>query len=223
MTTAQTTVSAASGQTIVIGGLITTSNESLTKKVPWLGDLPLLGRLFRYDGYTNSRKELLIILTPHVIMGQSDAEYLKQVEMSRMSWVSSDVFDWLGAGPANYGTMDGGDVPTIYPDESPSDDSSGIDVTPPPGTNTTTPVLPGTALPLPPETPLTKPMGSLKNSTEAGRITNINYSEELKESDIGGRTVIELESTTESARNMFSEKSVNSRKRWFDWGRGTDK
>lgn len=223
VTTAQTTVSAASGQTIVIGGLITTSNESLTKKVPWLGDLPLLGRLFRYDGYTNSRKELLIILTPHVIMGQSDAEYLKQVEMSRMSWVSSDVFDWLGAGPANYGTMDGGDVPTIYPDESPSDDSSGIDVTPPPGTNTTTPVLPGTALPLPPETPLTKPMGSLKNSTEAGRITNINYSEELKESDIGGRTVIELESTTESARNMFSEKSVNSRKRWFDWGRGTDK
>ncbi|MCP4506995.1 MAG: type II and III secretion system protein, partial [Fuerstiella sp.] len=223
VTTAQTTVSAASGQTIVIGGLITTSNESLTKKVPWLGDLPLLGRLFRYDGYTNSRKELLIILTPHVIMGQSDAEYLKQVEMSRMSWVSSDVFDWLGAGPANYGTMDGGDVPTIYPDESPSDDSSGIDVTLPPGTNTTTPVLPGTALPLPPETPLTKPMGSLKNSTEAGRITNINYSEELKESDIGGRTVIELESTTESARNMFSEKSVNSRKRWFDWGRGTDK
>ncbi len=223
VTTAQTTVSAASGQTIVIGGLITTSNESLTKKVPWLGDLPLLGRLFRYDGYTNSRKELLIILTPHVIMGQSDAEYLKQVEMSRMSWVSSDVFDWLGAGPADYGTMDDAGVPIIYPDESPADDSSGIDLTPPPGTNTTNPVLPGTALPVPPEIPLSGPMGSLKNSAQTDGITNVNYTEELKESDIGSRTMTELELTTESARNTFNEKSISRRKRWFDWGRGTDR
>lgn len=119
VTTAQTTVSAASGQTIVIGGLITNSNQSLSRKVPWLGDLPLLGKLFRYDGYTNRRTELLIILTPHVIVGQSEAEYLKQVEMSRMSWVSGDVFEWLSTPPMCGHVMDDEGVPVIFPDESP--------------------------------------------------------------------------------------------------------
>ncbi len=120
VTTAQTTVSAASGQTIVIGGLITNSNQTLSRKVPWLGDLPLLGNLFRYDGHTNRRSELLIILTPHVINNQSEAEYLKQVEMSRMSWVSSDVFEWLDSGPSNFGSMNDEGVPVIFPDQNPA-------------------------------------------------------------------------------------------------------
>ncbi|APZ93438.1 secretin N-terminal domain-containing protein [Fuerstiella marisgermanici] len=119
VTTAQTTVSAASGQTIVIGGLITNSNQTLSRRVPWLGDLPLLGNLFRYDGHTNRRTELLIILTPHVIAGRSEAEYLKQVEMSRMSWVSSDVFEWLDAGPDTVGSMNDDGVPVIFPDGAP--------------------------------------------------------------------------------------------------------
>ncbi|MEZ6060364.1 MAG: secretin N-terminal domain-containing protein [Planctomycetaceae bacterium] len=119
VTSAQTTVSAASGQTIVIGGLISNSNKSLSRRVPWLGDLPLLGNLFRYDGYTNRRKELLIILTPHVIRGESEAEYLKQVEMSRMSWVSGDIFDWIGTGATGAGMMDDSGVPICFPDESP--------------------------------------------------------------------------------------------------------
>ncbi|MEZ6043011.1 MAG: secretin N-terminal domain-containing protein [Planctomycetaceae bacterium] len=120
VTTAQTTVSAASGQTIVIGGLITNSNKSLSRKVPWLGDLPLLGNLFRYDGYTNRRTELLIILTPQVILGQSEAEYLKQVEMSRMSWVSSDVFEWMSAPQLDRQMLDDDGIPVIFPDESPT-------------------------------------------------------------------------------------------------------
>lgn len=122
VTTAQTTVSAASGQTIVIGGLITNSNQTLSRKVPWLGDLPVLGNLFRYDGYTNRRTELLIILTPHVIRGESEAEYLKQVEMSRMSWVSGDVFQWLETPPASGASWDDSGVPVIYPDEVPTID-----------------------------------------------------------------------------------------------------
>jgi hypothetical protein len=116
---AQTTVSAASGQTIVIGGLITTENESDHRKVPWLGDLPVLGKLFRYDSYTNRRSELLIILTPHVVLGRGDAEYLKQVEMSRMSWVSSDVFEFIGTSPEEYRIDDDSGVEIIYPDATP--------------------------------------------------------------------------------------------------------
>ncbi|MBX3438431.1 MAG: hypothetical protein KF861_13145, partial [Planctomycetaceae bacterium] len=74
ITRAQTTVSAASGQTIVLGGLITKDHMSMSRKVPWLGDIPLLGALFRYNSNMNDRKELLIIMTPHVIRGQQDAD-----------------------------------------------------------------------------------------------------------------------------------------------------
>ncbi len=114
-----TTVSAASGQTIVIGGLITSNNTSVTRSVPWLGDVPVLGHLFRFDGSTNRRKELLIILTPHVIRGQEEGEYIKQVEMARMSWISCDMFDWMNTNPTISGQMDDAGVQTIYPDQAP--------------------------------------------------------------------------------------------------------
>lgn len=119
ITTAQTTVSSASGQTIVIGGLITTSNSTITRRVPWLSDVPVLGNLFRYDGSKNARKELLIILTPHVVRGPSEAEYIKQVEMARMSWISCDIFNWMNTDAAVAGQLDSAAVPTIYPDNTP--------------------------------------------------------------------------------------------------------
>jgi type II secretion system protein D len=119
ITTAQTTVSSASGQTIVIGGLITTSNTSLSRRVPWLSDVPVLGHLFRFDGNRNQRKELLIILTPHVVRGPSEAEYIKQVEMARMSWISCDIFNWMNTDTTVTGQLDSLTVPTIYPDQTP--------------------------------------------------------------------------------------------------------
>jgi general secretion pathway protein D len=119
ITTAQTTVSSASGQTIVIGGLITSSNTTTSRRVPYLSEVPLLGNLFRFDSNANNRKELLIILTPHVVRGESEAEYIKQVEMARMSWISCDVFNWMNTDMAVTGTMDSETVPTVYPDETP--------------------------------------------------------------------------------------------------------
>jgi type II secretion system protein D len=119
ITSAQTTVSASSGQTIVIGGLITTNNTTEHRKVPWLGDLPALGKLFRYDSYANRRTELLIILTPHVVLGRGDADYLKQIEMSRMSWVSSDVFELIGPGSHVHRLGNDSGVEVIYPDATP--------------------------------------------------------------------------------------------------------
>jgi len=67
MTLAQTTVSAADGETIVLGGLITKKGSSVHRRVPWLARVPVLGNLFRYDNQTGQRTELLIILTPHVV------------------------------------------------------------------------------------------------------------------------------------------------------------
>ncbi len=123
ITTAQTTVSAASGQTIVIGGLITTNNSTITRRVPWLSDVPVVGNLFRFDRNSNSRKELLIILTPHVVSGPSEAEYIKQVEMARMSWISCDIFNWMNTDSSVTGQLDSNAIPTIYPDQTPGVES----------------------------------------------------------------------------------------------------
>jgi general secretion pathway protein D len=65
---ATTSVSVQSGQSILIGGLISTSDEKLTKQVPFFGSIPLLGNLFRSTARTTARTELLIILTPQVLI-----------------------------------------------------------------------------------------------------------------------------------------------------------
>lgn len=121
ITTAQTTVSAASGETIIIGGLITTENTTIARRVPWLSDIPLVGELFKFDGSSDIRKELLIILTPQVIRDSSQSEHLKQLEMARMSWISQDIHKWLdpNAGYLNTESIDDSGVPIIYPDQTP--------------------------------------------------------------------------------------------------------
>ena len=66
--TANTTVSVQSGESVLIGGLISTVDDSRTKKVPWIGNIPVLGALFRSKKFESDRKELLIVLTPQVVM-----------------------------------------------------------------------------------------------------------------------------------------------------------
>ena len=87
---ADTTVNVPNGQTIVIGGMITKDDSSLERKVPWLGDLPIVGRAFRYDSTTISRTELLIFLTPRVILSDLDSELIKQVESERLHFIESE-------------------------------------------------------------------------------------------------------------------------------------
>ena len=84
--TAQATVSAANGETIILGGLISTRRETIERRAPFLSDIPVLGRLFSFDSDEMRRAELLIILTPHVLRNPEDSERLKQAEFARMSW-----------------------------------------------------------------------------------------------------------------------------------------
>jgi len=123
---AQATVSAADGETIVLGGLITTKQQEFHRKVPWLGDLPILKHLFRFDSVSSTRSELLIILTPHVVRSESDMERLKQTEMARMSWCACDVFNLHGEiiGEPIMDSMfsnsyENVEVPVIYPHDDP--------------------------------------------------------------------------------------------------------
>ncbi|ARN57551.1 type II secretion system secretin GspD [Sedimentisphaera salicampi] len=54
------------GQTIVIGGLMQDDDKEVNKKVPLLGDIPILGELFKSRDIQKQKTELLIFLTPHV-------------------------------------------------------------------------------------------------------------------------------------------------------------
>ena len=87
---ADTLVNVPNGQTIVIGGMITKGDSTLERKVPWLGDLPVVGKAFRYDSTNTVRTELLIFLTPRIIYGDADAELIKQVESERIHFVESE-------------------------------------------------------------------------------------------------------------------------------------
>lgn len=69
--TVETVVTVKDGQSVVIGGLIQTSDEVRDSKVPFLGDIPILGLPFRTKSTTATKTELLVILTPRVIPGQA--------------------------------------------------------------------------------------------------------------------------------------------------------
>jgi len=62
-----TSVSLADGESFVISGLISTSNNSTISKFPGLGDIPILGAFFRDSNISREEKELLMIVTPHLV------------------------------------------------------------------------------------------------------------------------------------------------------------
>lgn len=70
---ADTWVSVRDGETIVIGGLITSRENNSEAKVPVAGDVPLLGNLFRSTVRDKSKTELLIVLTPEIIRTEQEA------------------------------------------------------------------------------------------------------------------------------------------------------
>ncbi|MGI4939309.1 MAG: type II and III secretion system protein family protein [Janthinobacterium lividum] len=64
---ADTTVQLASGQSFAIGGLIQNNAQNNVSKVPWLGDLPILGALFRSTQFQRDETELVIVVTAYVV------------------------------------------------------------------------------------------------------------------------------------------------------------
>ncbi|WP_410212057.1 type IV pilus secretin PilQ [Aquirhabdus sp.] len=63
----QTNVLVDDGQTVVLGGIFQNQISSSTTKVPFLGDLPYLGRLFRHTLQANNKQEMLIFVTPRLV------------------------------------------------------------------------------------------------------------------------------------------------------------
>lgn len=62
------------GRTIVVGGLASTEHGKDRTKIPILGDIPILGTLFRFDDRSKQRRELLVLITPYVLDTPGDAQ-----------------------------------------------------------------------------------------------------------------------------------------------------
>lgn len=71
---AETTVELGSGQSFAIGGLISNSTRNNLDKVPGLGDLPVLGTLFRSTRFQRSESELVILVTPYLVAPVASAQ-----------------------------------------------------------------------------------------------------------------------------------------------------
>jgi type IV pilus assembly protein PilQ len=63
----ETQVLVDNGETVVLGGILTTEQLSRLAKTPFFGDLPVLGRLFRYNESSNQKVELLVFITPRIL------------------------------------------------------------------------------------------------------------------------------------------------------------
>lgn len=82
---ADTTVSVKDGETIILGGIIRNQVTSTVKKIPLLGDLPLLGKIFRSTDKGNVKTELMIFMTPRVVRDPEEARKLYEQEQNRLS------------------------------------------------------------------------------------------------------------------------------------------
>ena len=64
---AETTVELASGESFALAGLLENTTEQDISKIPWLGDVPILGQLFRSQLFQHNETELVIIVTPYLV------------------------------------------------------------------------------------------------------------------------------------------------------------
>ncbi len=114
---ASTVVVTPDGQTVIIGGLMENDKTVIDSKIPILGDIPLLGSLFKHKQNAITKKELMIFLTPHVVNMPSQVASLsaredKNADMSHKAFGEQELdkyFDRLPVKPHTvWSTPDGG-------------------------------------------------------------------------------------------------------------------
>jgi general secretion pathway protein D len=88
---ANTVVVTPDGQTVVIGGLISNDKSSSESKVPLLGDIPLLGNLFKFTSKANQKDELLMFITPHIVQMPSQLAALSARETGQAPLITNSI------------------------------------------------------------------------------------------------------------------------------------
>ena len=71
---ASTTVELRDGQSFMLGGLLQNTSQTNQDQLPWLGDVPVLGALFRSAAYQKNETDLVIVVTPHVVRPLAPAD-----------------------------------------------------------------------------------------------------------------------------------------------------
>jgi pilus assembly protein CpaC len=102
---AETTVELASGQSFAIAGLIQNNTRHNADKVPGLGDIPILGELFKSDRFQRQESELVILVTPYIVEPVSDRRLAAPTDATFGAEGSSRLATRKGtslAGPAGF-------------------------------------------------------------------------------------------------------------------------
>jgi pilus assembly protein CpaC len=88
--TADTTLQANNGQTIVIGGLLENNvSRDVLRKLPWLADIPVLGMLFRDKQFDQVKREVLFFMTPEVLKDAEGIEATGAQTPGMQHWVTT--------------------------------------------------------------------------------------------------------------------------------------
>ncbi len=109
---ADTVVVTPNGQPVIIGGLMQNNKTESESKIPILGDIPLLGNLFKRKVKNNAKTELLIFLTPHIVETPSQLVALSEKEraasvLPKKAFTEKDMDQFLNELPKNPETKKG--------------------------------------------------------------------------------------------------------------------
>ncbi|HPO93948.1 MAG TPA: secretin N-terminal domain-containing protein, partial [Phycisphaerales bacterium] len=136
------------GQTVVVSGILRSEDSDIKRKVPLLGDIPLLGAIFTSTEKTKTRTELVAFVTPIVIENPEDAAKKTKEDAARLEQLRREM------GPDSLIN-----VPPVTPDASPApagpaaQDKAPPEPAPPPQDPAFTPADPGSTTPASPASP----------------------------------------------------------------------
>ena len=99
------------GQTAVIGGLVTEDDFEQVRKIPFLGDLPIIGYLFKWKRVRKSKESLLVFITPYLIRSSEETQKVIEGEVERRREKMRDEQDRIFGGAPTFGK----DVPEAKP------------------------------------------------------------------------------------------------------------
>ncbi|MDX1457399.1 MAG: pilus assembly protein N-terminal domain-containing protein [Marinobacter sp.] len=104
----ETTVSMGPGETFIISGLVSRNTINNSDRIPGLGNIPILGALFRSDRISREDKELIMVVTPHIVTPvsadqQKPASIAVDYQNSSMDWVDMVMGSSKGSEPVKHG------------------------------------------------------------------------------------------------------------------------
>ncbi len=91
--TADSSVVVKNGQTIVIGGLVQDRESTVQNKVPLLGNIPILGNLFKFKRYERNKINLMILLTPRIVENEQDMQRILEERQRRNMLIQQKGFE----------------------------------------------------------------------------------------------------------------------------------